>query len=457
MPSGSNLGSNNGAGRLHPLGPMPALADWSEVEAGGLGRPLARFNTAMDSRRSAILRELQMPDEATLAFSSFGLGGRLEPEDAAEFQAATIARAVLADNVPDDVRNNFERARKLHLYGVLEYEFFTAAGDYALLVLEGALRARFLAFYSDGIPLVRGEAEELLYVTTFEDVLAARRARLRGADGATHRLPLSADALISWARREHLLAGTRAKIIEGILSEQRNYAAHPVAHAINMPVDSARTLRDVAETINKLWGHHTPGGHIFPVPVARQPRVAAVAPDGDGGCELRLEQVFEADECERTYNYAVFLGAEEDQLIAPGRGGVGFTHQPGFQTTRYPCERIWYGSWKELRQAVQQGTFSGLEDTVEHLDRVFLVRVGQGQIDLPRSPADLLALEGQPWGQWYAVTADAPLDAWVHVRDHEPDIAGGREFCPECYVRITARRVPTERAVAIANDALRKP
>jgi hypothetical protein len=411
----------------------------------------------MDSQRSAILRELQVPDEATLAFNSFGLGGRLEPEDAAEFQAASIARAVLADDVPEDVRSNFERARKLHLYGVLEYEFFTAAGDYALLVLEGALRARFLAFYSDGIPLMRGDAEELLHAETFEDVLAARRARLCGAAGTTHRLPLSADALLTWARHEQLLAGTRAKIIEGVLTERRNHAAHPVGHAINMPVDSARTLGDVAETINKLWGHDTPGGRLFPGPVARQPKVAAVAPDGDGGCEMRLEQVSEADEGERTYNYAVFLAVEHERLIAPSRGGIGFTHRPGFQTTRFPCERIWHGGWQELTQAIEQGAFSGLDDATEHLDRVFLIRVGQGEIDRACSPADLLAIEEQPRGQWYAVTADAPLDAWVHVRDHEPDIAGGREFCPECCVQITARRVPTDQAVAIANSALKKP
>jgi hypothetical protein len=160
-----------------------------------------------------LLRELQTPDEATLAFNSFGIGGRLEPEHAADFQAATIARAVLADDVPDDVRNNFERARKLHLYGVLEYDFFTAAGDYAVLVLEGALRSRFLVFYSDGIPLVRNGVEELLHAATFEDVLVARGARLRGADGVAHSLPLGADALLTWARREKLLAGTRSKII----------------------------------------------------------------------------------------------------------------------------------------------------------------------------------------------------------------------------------------------------
>jgi hypothetical protein len=182
-----------------------------------------------------------------------------------------------------------------------------------------------------------------------EDVREARRARLRGADGETHRLPLGADALLSWARREQLLAGTRAKIIEGILSERRNHAAHPVGHSINMPVDSARTLRDVAETINKLWGHDTPGGRLFPGPVARRPRVAAVATDGDGGCEMRLEQVPEADECERAYDYAVFLAVEDDRLIAPGRGGIGFTHQPGFQTTRFPCEMIWKAAGRSSR------------------------------------------------------------------------------------------------------------
>jgi len=97
-----------------------------------------------------------------------------------------------------------------------------------------------------------------------------------------------------------------------------------------------------------------------------------------------------------------------------------------------------------------------LDDVTDHLDRVFLIRVGQGLIDLARSPADVIALEEQPRGRWYAVIADAPLDAWVHVRDHEPAVAAGRASCPECYVQIMARRVPTPHAVAIANDALKE-
>lgn len=79
------------------------------------------------------LSELQQPDERTLRFNPYGLGGRVDPEDAGRYQVATIGRDVLAGDVPQDVHNNFERARKLHFYGVLEYEFFTVAADYALL------------------------------------------------------------------------------------------------------------------------------------------------------------------------------------------------------------------------------------------------------------------------------------------------------------------------------------
>ena len=49
-----------------------------------------------------------------------------------------------------------------------------------------------------------------------------------------------------------------------------------------------------------------------------------MAPDGNGGCEMRLEQVHEVGECERGYEYAVFLAVEGERLIAPGRSGIGF-------------------------------------------------------------------------------------------------------------------------------------
>jgi hypothetical protein len=407
----------------------------------------------MDLDARVVLDQLQEPDETTLAFNPYGLGGRLAPEDAADFQTASIARAVLAENVPEGVRHNFERARKLHRYGVLEYEFFTAASEYALLVLEGALRVRFLTHYSDGIPVLRADIEEVMRPRSFDDVLRARGSRLRNRDGRGDRLPVSAGALLDWARRERLLPGRQSRIVDHALSSLRNHAAHPVTHSIRMPPDSSRTLRDVAEIINRLWGHCTPGGRLFPAPMQRAVRVAAASPDGGTVREFRLEQVREANDDERLWHFAVFLAAEQDRLIGATRGAVGFLHRPGFQTTEYPCEQIFQGDWEALVEEIDCGTFKDVSDTVQHLDRLFFVRASKGKIDQSRSPADLLALAAMPKGVWYVVIADAPLHAWAHVRDHEPNPANGGTVCPECFVEIKARREPGARMLELAMDS----
>ncbi len=386
----------------------------------------------------------------TLAFNPLGLGGRLAPADAASFQAASIAQAVLAEDVPEDVRNNFERARKLHLHGVLEYEFFTAAFDYALLVLEGALRARFLTYYDDGIPLLlRGGIEELLQAKTFDDIRDVRGAKLREADGALHRLPLGADDLLEWARRERLLVGTRSRRVDRDLSWLRNHAAHPVGHTVCMPPDSARMLCNVAETINRLWGHDSPGGRLFPAPVTRQVKVAAIAPKGSVQ-EPRLDQVCEATEREREWRYVVVLAAEDEPVIGVRAHAAGLVHRPGFQTTEFPCEQLWEGDWNALMAEIDRGAFAGVEDTVPHLDRLFFIRARKDRPEDARSPADLLALQAAPKGLWYAVIADSPIDAWVHVRDHEPHIANGRDVCPECFAQIKARRAAGSDMMALA-------
>ena len=98
--------------------------------------------------------ELQQPDEATLLFSPAGLGGRMRPEDAAEFQQRLIGQYALSSQVPEGTRKSFERVQNLYSYGVLCYDFFTVAGDYARLVVEQALRDRFLPFYGGTVTFV---------------------------------------------------------------------------------------------------------------------------------------------------------------------------------------------------------------------------------------------------------------------------------------------------------------
>jgi hypothetical protein len=403
-----------------------------------------------------VLHELQRPDERSLAFNPYGLGGRLDPRDAAAFQADSIASATLHDDVPQAVHENFERARKLHLYGALEYQFFTAASEYALLVLEGALRLRFLTYYPDGIPVISAGIHSRLRPDTFDELRQARGGKLVGLDGAIHALPLGAPALTAWARRERLLIGTRSRILDKELSGLRNRAAHPVEHTLTMPPDSARTLCDIAETINRLWGHDTPRGRLFPPPVARTPTVAAIAPQGRAGMVMRLEQVSELAAPEREWEFAVFLAAGNEKLLRPGRGGViTFVHQPGLQATVFPTEELWKGDWQALREQIDKGQFEGREDAVAHLDRLFFIRVGEDTIDLARSAPDVLALPASKReGDWYAITADTPNYGWVHVRDHEPHPADGGNVCPECFAVVHTRRKNAAHIVGLASQSL---
>jgi hypothetical protein len=88
--------------------------------------------------------------------------------------------------------------------------------------------------------------------------------------------------------------------------------------------------------------------------------------------------------------------------------------------------------------AFQEGEFADREDEVEYLDRRFYVRRGEDGIDLARSSEDVAALEAVPSGRWFAIVADHPEDAWVHVRDHA-DVEPKDGACPHCFVRLEGR------------------
>jgi hypothetical protein len=382
-----------------------------------------------------------------LIFNPVGLGGRMEPEDAARFQMEAIAAATLVDTVPTEIRENFERARKLHIYGVLEYEFFTAAPEYALLVLEAALRVRFVSYYDNRIPVFRGEEPGTLTAEDFDAVRAARRTRLRRADGSKADLPIYLKGLLAWARHERLLPGHRSRIVDRALVELRNHSAHPTGRTIEAPPGSSRMLRTVAEYINRLWGERTPGGRHFPGPIARRPRVVGLAPDGTASRQFAPTQIREVPSGERDWNFFVFLAAEGEELTLPLRG-LRLTHREGFQTTIYPCELLWEGGWQELVDEVEAGGLDDAGDVVEHFDRRFVIRVAAGEADPARGVEDLLACPDPPEGCWHSLIADTPHEAVDHVREHE-DVLDQRSArsptdCEDCFVEVRGRFATTE-------------
>ena len=224
-------------------------------------------------------------------------------------------------------------------------------------------------------------------------------------------------------------------VIDEALADLRNHIAHPEDHAINMPPTSARVLSDVAEIINKLWGIDTPGGRLFPAPLARLPRAAAASPDGASRIHFAsLLGVREVEPELRDWTFAVYRAAADEALCGrPFHRGLRFSHRHGFQATSFPCELLWGpGPWDALIGQLDRFEGEALNDQVQYLDRVFVVRNHDGEVDDPRSPADSDANGEVLAGCWYVIRADDPGDALRHVRQHRSvsatDLKDGR--CP---------------------------
>ncbi|MDP9164580.1 MAG: hypothetical protein M3O32_00665 [Actinomycetota bacterium] len=384
------------------------------------------------------LEDLLAPDERTLRFAPGGFltASQLTPHAAAEHQQRTIAAADLVDAVPEIVRGSFERLRHCHSLGVIWYEAFTLAADLSYVVLELALRERFVEFYAGTLSFVTKEGPAVLHVRDFDDLSFQIRNDKRTknwklvtrADGWPTQAPLTLNPLLLWARHEGLLGGQRNRHIEAVLPKIRNDFAHG-SHRTGMPNESAREIRDLAEIINRLWGHSTPGGRLHPAPQAREAIVV-----GWRGLDAVDRHIrFSAHrlglgmpEEPGVWTYLVLLAVPRDESL------LAFDNR--YESTSYPSELLWGpGTYEEAR-----GWWKGAKvprDEVQHQDRMFALRVVDDHVHLPRTPGGVASLPTEErTGTWHVVCADHPDDALQHVRH----IPGGAEEPCVCAVQCVA-------------------
>lgn len=367
------------------------------------------------------LAELITPDERTLRFTPLGLstGETLKPEYAAEFQQQVIAHCDLHPDVAEGTRDGFERLRTLHSYGIFCYEVFTVADDLAWLLMEQAFRERFMTHFDGKIPFVNTKTGDEVSVTAqdFDEVyhavtrggsLAKKvwRLKLRSTD-VSMEFRGSLPHLQEWARLEGLLHGQRNKRLEPVYRRMRNAVAHPHYH-LKGPPDSARTIHDLAEMINRLWGHATPGGRLYPAPLEREVLVIAWSNDELGLMrQMRQDQLAGFNE-PGSWTCLVIRGVSIDDEF--------WEFDAQFERTNFPADLLWGpGSPADALAWLNDDQPSG--DTVEYLDRLFALRIHDGKLSLARRPEIAIALPpDRRVGEWHVIRADFPNDAFAHVR-----------------------------------------
>ena len=373
--------------------------------------------------------ELTAPDERNILVGFVEARGAsgFDVEVAARIGQEYLSHIVMHTAVAEYVAAGFERVRKVWSYGIFDYELFTVAEDQAALLLEGALRERFVELYERYIPLVslKDASEDTLEVTHFQDVLAALNrggsrakgkwtVKLRSGDPLTllgdnrQNEPFrgSLPQLLAWARQEGLLNGQRNRALDPLLVSHRNRVAHS-SHHLTHPSTAARTIYDIGETINRLWGHRTPGGRLYPAPIERTAVVVAWSLNADMQTFMRPDQIgsfFWESEC----TCIVIRAVPDDESV------MGFDGR--YERTTYPVDFLW--GPVSLQDADEWLRHNAVEpDTCDHLDRLFAVQVFDEKTYLPRRPEVLLGLpEERRKGTWHLLKADTALDAFVHIR-----------------------------------------
>lgn len=404
------------------------------------------------------LAELQEPDQRSLMWSVW----TADPAKAAERDQRLLSRVDLSPDVPETTRQSFERLCTLFAYGILCYDLYTVAGDLARLVVEQALRDRFLPFYGGTVNFTDGQGvPQTVTASSYDDLYRAIRrddGRLRGwklqlrSGAVPFAFSGELTSLLRWARAEGLLAGQSDRLRDKPRAWFRNFVAHPSYH-LQGPDYAERGILDLAYLVNRIWGSPSRTA------VAREPVMITWTGDtvtwGEGPGPL-LDQPAE--------------GGTPTSVIAlavPGDPELG-DYDALYETTSLPCEWLWGpGSPAEASDWLEHHPHRG--DKAETVDRLFLLRYRDSLLWLPQKPATAAAAQGTAAdGTWYLLRADSPFPAFNHQRhvlsgyaDPEPGPPHSSDGeCPACPTRaISSGSLPDmlARARQLGADTIPRP
>ncbi len=162
----------------------------------------------------------------------------------------------------------------------------------------------------------------------------------------------------------------------------RNHVAHPLGYHRTTPVDSARSIWEAAEIINRLWGASTPGGRLYPAPVHRA--IVAIgwntSPRRTG---VTLADNLRSPDPTDDWTYVFVRAVIDDPDL--------YIYDSQFERTRFPTDYLW-GPGDRAQAAAWLASNDPPVDEVNYLDRVFVLRVREFETHLPRRPTVLGSL-----------------------------------------------------------------
>ena len=230
----------------------------SPSRLGGMFFPRIDFNAKYNLSDDPPLTDEQLltidPRSARFVRMSDG-----KPETVSELHSS-IAHIQLIPQVPEDVRSTFHRAKRLYVYGYLEYGFFTVSYHYALMALDAALHARWSATLPASVSLTwqnkqTGKLEQHTMVTPshvkIRDFCKRAGWRVPAVRVGGKPFPYTVNLVIAELAERKIITSWQRKMIQEVDVEIRNSLTHAEFAPVDAP--SPHSLELAAETINRLF------------------------------------------------------------------------------------------------------------------------------------------------------------------------------------------------------------
>ena len=227
-------------------------------ELSQLFSPKIDYNEKYNLKPDPPLTEEQLlqQDEINRHFVKFS---DLKPETLLE-RHTSIAAIQLIPQVPESLKRTFRCAKRLYVYGHLEYDFFTVSLHYAHLALDAALHARWSATLpAASVLLTLNKKKKVVKQETMPSpshVKINRFCKYNRWNPASvyvdgQPFPYTVNMVIADLTAKGLLSKWQQKMIQEVDVQIRNSLTHLEFAPIYGP--SPEALEMAAQTINELF------------------------------------------------------------------------------------------------------------------------------------------------------------------------------------------------------------
>ena len=176
-----------------------------------------------------------------------------------EWLQARVSNIKIIPDVPDPIRQEFQRAKDLFIFGYFKYEFFTISSHYALLAHETAMKQKYVQSLGGKAVITYGnEIHEILEPTYFQlsnfiyEMKKNKHWKLEEVKVNNEKFPRNVNQVINWLVVNKKIKKWKGKM-DDIIKNVRNSLSHPEHVQIFFPSMAEGILQKIAYDINELF------------------------------------------------------------------------------------------------------------------------------------------------------------------------------------------------------------